>query len=61
MLPVYWIVLIIAGATFWQIAAASVSAIIILTVSGRPYGAVPLDLFRRLYGLTPRVAEHALD
>jgi hypothetical protein len=59
-LPVYWIVLIVAGATFWQITAASVSAIIILTVSGRPYGAV-LDLFRRLYGLTPRVAEHARD
>jgi hypothetical protein len=37
-LPVYWIVLIIAGATFWQIAAASVTARIILLVSGRPYG-----------------------
>ena len=59
-LPVYWIVLIIAGATFWQIAAASVTASIILLVSGRPYGAL-LDVFRRLYGLTPKVADHALD
>ena len=59
-LPVYWIVLIFAGATFWQIVAASVSAIIILTVSGRPYGAL-LDLFRKLFRLTPRAADHALD
>jgi len=44
-LPVYWIVLIIAGATFWQIAAASVTATIILLVSGRPYGAL-LDAAR---------------
>jgi hypothetical protein len=59
-LPVYWIVLIIAGATFWQIAAASVTAIIVLLVSGRPYGAL-LDLFRKLFRLTPRAADHALD
>ena len=56
-LPVYWIVLIIAGATFWQIAAASVTATIILLVSGRPYGAL-LELFRRLYRVTPQVADH---
>jgi hypothetical protein len=59
-LPVYWIVLIIAGASFWQIAAASVTATIILLVSGRPYGAL-LDVFRRLYRVTPQVADHALD
>jgi len=59
-LPVYWIVLIIAGASFWQIAAASVTAIIILLVSGRPYG-VLLDVFRRLYRVAPHVADHALD
>ena len=59
-LPVYWIVLLIAGASFWQIAAASVTATIILLVSGRPYGAL-LDVFRRLYRVTPQVADHALD
>lgn len=59
-LPVYWIVLLIAGASFWQIAAASVTATIILLVSGRPYGAL-LDVFRRLYRVTPHVADHALD
>jgi hypothetical protein len=59
-LPVYWIVLIVAGATFWQIATASVTATIILLVSGRPYGAL-LDLLRRLYRVTPQVADHGLD
>ena len=59
-LPAYWIVLLVAGATFWQIATASVTATVILLVSGRPYGAL-LDLFRRLYGVTPQVADHSLD
>lgn len=59
-LPVYWTVLLIVGATFWQIAAASVTATIILLVTGRPYGAL-LDLFRRLYRVTPQVADHALN
>ena len=59
-LPLYWTILAFVGATFWQIAAASVTAIVILAVSGRPYGAL-LDLSRRLFGVAPRVAQHALD
>jgi hypothetical protein len=59
-LPAYWTVLAVAGASLSQIAAASVSVTLILALTGRPYGAL-LDLFRRLYGLTPRVQEHALD
>ena len=57
-LPIYWVVLLIAGATVSQIVAASVSGIIILVVSGRPYGAL-LDRFRRLFGVTPRAPERA--
>jgi hypothetical protein len=52
-LPVYWLVLIIVGASFWQIAAASITVTIILLVSGRPYGAL-LDVSRRLYRAAPR-------
>ena len=59
-LPVYWVVLVFVGASFWQIAAASVTATIILVVSGRPYGAL-LDLSRRLFGVTPQVIQHAPD
>ena len=59
-LPLYWMILAFVGATLWQIAAASVAAIVILAVSGRPYG-VLFDTFRRLYGVTPRVAGGALD
>ena len=59
-LPLYWTILAFVGATFWQIAAASITAIVLLAISGRPYGAV-LDLFRRLFSPTPRVGQHALD
>ena len=59
-LPVYWAVLLIVDATFWQIAAASVTATIVLLVTGRPYGAL-LDVFRRLYRLPPQGPDHALD
>jgi L-alanine exporter len=52
-LPLYWMILAFVGATLWQIAAASVTAIVVLAVSGRPYG-VLLDAFRRLFGVTPR-------
>ncbi len=55
-LPVYWITLAAVGATLWQIAAASVTAIVILSVSGRPFGAM-LDLFRRLFGVTQPEAQ----
>ena len=55
-LPLYWITLAAVGATLWQIAAASVTAIVILSVSGRPFGAV-LDLFRRLFGVTQAEAQ----
>ena len=50
-LPVYWVILAFVGATLWQIAAASVTATVILAVSGRPYGAL-LDVSRRLFGVT---------
>lgn len=59
-LPLYWAILAFVGATFWQIAAASVTVIVILAVSGRPYGAL-LDLFRRLFGVTRQASQHALD
>jgi hypothetical protein len=59
-LPLYWMILAFVGATLWQIAAASVTAIVILAVSGRPYG-VLLDVSRRLFGATPRVAGRAPD
>lgn len=59
-LPLYWMILAFVGATLWQIAAASVTAIVILAVSGRPYG-VLLDAFRRLLGVTPRAARLARD
>lgn len=59
-LPLYWMILAFVGASVWQIAAASVTAILILAVSGRPYG-VLLDAFRRLFGVTPRAARRALD
>ena len=57
-LPLYWITLAAVGATLWQIAAASVTAIVILSVSGRPFGAM-LDLFRRLFGVTQLEAQRA--
>ena len=59
-LPLYWMILALVGATLWQIAAASVTTIVIRAVSGGPYGVV-LDAFRRLYGVTPRAARRALD
>jgi hypothetical protein len=59
-LPLYWMILAFVGATLSQIAAASVTAIVILAVSGRPYGVV-LDAFRRLFGATPRAARCARD
>ena len=58
-LPLYWMILAFVGATLWQIGAASVTAIVILAVSGRPYGVV-LDAFRRLFGVTPRAERPAL-
>jgi hypothetical protein len=57
-LPLYWMILAFVGATLWQIAAASVTAIAILAVSGRPYG-VLLEAFRRLFGVTPRAERPA--
>ncbi len=57
-LPLYWAILAFVGATFSQIAAASATAIVILAVSGRPYGAL-LDLFRRLFGCSVRGVQGA--
>ena len=59
-LPLYWMILAFVGATLWQSAAASGTRIVILAVLGRPYGAV-LAAFRRLSGITPRVARRTLD
>ena len=59
-LPLYWMILALVGATLAQIAAASVTTIVILAVPGRPYG-VLLDAVRRLFGVTPRVVQRALD
>jgi L-alanine exporter len=46
-LPLYWAILLFAGASVGQIAAASVTAVVILAVAGRPYGLL-LDLCRRV-------------
>lgn len=46
-LPLYWGILLIAGADLGQIAAASAAAVVVLAISGRPYGLL-LDLCRRL-------------
>ncbi len=59
-LPLYWMILAFVGATFWQIAGASVTAIAILVASGRPYGIV-LDVSRRVFGVTPHVARHEIE
>ena len=48
--PVYILILFIAGATFNQALIATVSATLFSSVSGRPYGMF-LDWFRRLFGL----------
>jgi L-alanine exporter len=52
-LPIYWIILALAGASLPQIAVSSAGATVAILVSGRPYG-VLLDLFRRLFGVPNR-------
>ena len=49
-LPVYWMILVLAGADLGQIAVSSTGATVAIVVSGRPYG-VLLDLCRRLFGV----------
>ena len=49
-LPIYWMILALAGANLRQIAVSSAGAIAAICISGRPYG-VLLDLFRRLLGV----------
>lgn len=48
--PVYALNLAPAGATLGQIAASVASAVVILLISGRPYGLF-LDWCRRLFGV----------
>jgi hypothetical protein len=48
--PVYALNLALAGATLGQIAASVASAVVILLISGRPYGLF-LDWCRRLFGV----------
>jgi hypothetical protein len=52
-LPIYWMILALAGASLRQIAVSSAGAIAAICISGRPYG-VLLDLFRRLFGVPNR-------
>src|SRR5262245_23237258 len=47
-IPVYAAILLLAGARLSQVAAACSSAIIVLLISGRPYGLF-LELIRRLF------------
>jgi len=46
--PIYFAILALAGATIMQIVTAVASAIIVLTVSGRPYGLF-LEWCRKLF------------
>jgi hypothetical protein len=49
--PVYATILLLAGARLGQVVAACGSAIVILAISGRPYGLF-LEFSRRLFGVT---------
>jgi L-alanine exporter len=49
-LPIYWAILALSGASANQIARASATAIVVLLVSGRPYGFL-LDRVRALFGI----------
>lgn len=49
-LPLYAMILLLAGANLRQVAAACATATIILAISGRPYG-VFLERCRRLFGV----------
>jgi hypothetical protein len=49
-LPIYWMILALAGVDPRQIAVSSAGATVAICISGRPYG-VLLDLFRRLFGV----------
>jgi hypothetical protein len=48
--PVYVAILILAGASVGQIVTACATAVVIMAVSGRPYGLF-LDLCRQLFGV----------
>ena len=49
-IPIYIANLLLTGATVAQIITACASAVVILVLSGRPYGLL-LELFRRIFGV----------